>query len=80
MTSHQEPEKPKTAEPSRDSTLDQLLGIAPVRDDFEKIRQVATISANNDETTGALIADAMKKVGFEGGLGVVWCGYLRLQR
>ena len=33
---HQEPEKPKTAEPSRDSALDQLLGIAPVRDDFEE--------------------------------------------
>ena len=34
--------------------------------DYEKIKQVATISANNDETVGSLIADAMKKVGTEG--------------
>jgi chaperonin GroEL len=34
--------------------------------DFEKIKQVATISANNDSTIGALIADAMKRVGQEG--------------
>jgi len=37
-----------------------------VGSDNEKIKQVATISANNDETVGALIADAMKKVGTEG--------------
>ena len=34
--------------------------------DFEKIRQVAAISANNDNTIGALIAHAMEKVGQEG--------------
>jgi chaperonin GroEL len=34
--------------------------------DNEKIKQVATISANNDETIGSLIADAMAKVGTEG--------------
>ncbi|MCB9360763.1 MAG: chaperonin GroEL [Flavobacteriales bacterium] len=34
--------------------------------DNEKIRQVATISANNDETIGALIAEAMEKVKTEG--------------
>jgi chaperonin GroEL len=34
--------------------------------DIEKIRQVATISANNDETIGALIAEAMEKVKTEG--------------
>jgi chaperonin GroEL len=34
--------------------------------DFEKIKQVASISANNDEEIGALIADAMKKVSTEG--------------
>ncbi|MCB0509943.1 MAG: chaperonin GroEL, partial [Bacteroidetes bacterium] len=32
----------------------------------EKIKQVGTISANNDETIGALIAEAMAKVGNEG--------------
>jgi len=37
-----------------------------VGDDFEKIEQVATISANNDNVIGKLIADAMKKVGKDG--------------
>ncbi len=34
--------------------------------DKEKIKQVATISANNDEVIGALISDAMDKVGNKG--------------
>lgn len=38
----------------------------PVGDDNKKIKQVATISANNDEIIGALIADAMAKVGKDG--------------
>ncbi|MCK6611610.1 MAG: chaperonin GroEL [Bacteroidia bacterium] len=37
-----------------------------VGDDYQKIQQVATISANNDEVIGKLIADAMQKVGKEG--------------
>lgn len=37
-----------------------------VGDDFEKIKQVAKISANNDEEIGAHIAEAMKKVKKEG--------------
>ncbi|SPY34416.1 chaperonin GroEL [Porphyromonas cangingivalis] len=37
-----------------------------VGDDFEKIEHVAKISANGDETIGALIAEAMKKVKKEG--------------
>src|SRR5690606_11550857 len=37
-----------------------------VGSDNDKIKQIATISANNDETIGALIAEAMKKVGNEG--------------
>ncbi len=37
-----------------------------VGDDNEKIRQVATVSANNDETIGRLIAEAFSKVGKEG--------------
>jgi chaperonin GroEL len=37
-----------------------------VGDDFSKIGQIASISANNDEVIGKLIADAMKKVGRNG--------------
>ncbi len=37
-----------------------------VGDDFEKIENVARISANNDEEIGRLIAEAMKKVKKEG--------------
>ena len=37
-----------------------------VGDDFEKIEQVAKISANNDSEIGHLIAEAMKKVKKEG--------------
>ena len=37
-----------------------------VGSDFAKIEQVATISANNDETIGKLIAEAMAKVNNEG--------------
>ena len=38
----------------------------PVGDDYSKIEQVATISANNDAYIGKLIADAMSKVGTDG--------------
>ncbi len=34
--------------------------------DFDKIKQVAAISANNDDEIGALIADAMKRVSKDG--------------
>ena len=37
-----------------------------VGSDNDKIKQIATISANNDETIGALIAEAMKVVGNDG--------------
>src|SRR5690606_31501914 len=37
-----------------------------VGNDSEKIEQVGTISANNDNKIGKLIAEAMKKVGNEG--------------
>ncbi len=37
-----------------------------IGDDFSKIEQVASISANNDETIGKLIADAMKRVTKDG--------------
>ncbi len=41
--------------------LSQVVG-----DDYAKVEQVGTISANNDTTIGKLIAEAMKKVGKEG--------------
>ncbi|MEE9373804.1 MAG: chaperonin GroEL [Saprospiraceae bacterium] len=37
-----------------------------VGNDFDKIKQVATISSNNDEEIGLLIADAMKRVSKDG--------------
>ena len=37
-----------------------------VGDDFKKIQQVASISANNDNVIGSLISDAMEKVGKDG--------------
>src|ERR1700709_1447037 len=37
-----------------------------IGDDNNKIKQVAAISANNDEVIGALIAEAMEKVGKDG--------------
>ena len=38
----------------------------PVGEDLEKIKQVASISANNDATIGEMIADAFGKVGKDG--------------
>jgi chaperonin GroEL len=37
-----------------------------IGDDFDKIQQVAAISANNDDEIGTLIADAMKRVSKDG--------------
>lgn len=38
----------------------------PVRGDIDKVRQVATVSSNNDAVIGGLIADAISKIGFDG--------------
>lgn len=47
--------------------VDNIAGQAQeIGDDFEKIENVAKISANGDETIGALIAEAMRKVKKEG--------------
>ena len=43
------------------ATQAQIVG-----DDYDKIEQVASISANNDEEIGKLIADAMRKVSKDG--------------
>lgn len=37
-----------------------------VGDDYEKIKQIGTISANNDEEIGELIASTMEKIGRDG--------------
>ena len=54
-----------------DKAVDVIVGelkklSQEVGSDNDKIKQVATISANNDETIGALIAEAMKTVGNDG--------------
>jgi chaperonin GroEL len=49
------------------SVVSQMQGFSQeVGDDHSKIEQVATISANNDNVIGKLIAEAMEKVGKEG--------------
>ena len=47
--------------------VDELKKMStPINGDVEKIRQVATISANNDEFIGNLIAEAFEKTGEDG--------------
>lgn len=57
-----------------DSTVEQIIEaidkIAIPVESKEKIKQVATISANNDSEIGNLIADALEQVGIEGVINV----------
>ncbi len=46
--------------------VDELEKMSKPTRDAQEIAQVGTISANNDETIGAIIAEAMEKVGKEG--------------
>ena len=47
--------------------VEHLKGQAEVvSHDFEKIKQVGSVSANNDEEIGTMIADAMKRVSTDG--------------
>jgi chaperonin GroEL len=46
--------------------VDELVKLSKPTKDQEEIAQVGTISANNDETIGNIIAEAMNKVGKEG--------------
>jgi chaperonin GroEL len=49
------------------TTVGELKKLSqPVAGDLEKIRQVGTISANNDKEIGQKIAEAMEKVGKDG--------------
>lgn len=57
----------KGIEAAVEYVVGQLKEMAvPVGDDIEKIRQVATVSANNDSEIGDLIADAFSKIGVDG--------------
>lgn len=38
----------------------------PVRGNLERVRQIATVSANNDKVIGDLIAEAVDKIGYDG--------------
>src|SRR5258706_210300 len=49
-----------------DAAVDQLAKISKKVKDKEEIKQVATVSANWDNTIGEIIADAMDKVGKDG--------------
>ena len=46
--------------------VEQLKKLSKPTRDKKEIEQVGTISANNDETVGKIISDAMEKVGKEG--------------
>ncbi|MDG6348065.1 chaperonin GroEL [Luteimonas sp. 8-5] len=48
------------------AAIEELKKISKPTADDKAIAQVGTISANSDESIGAIIADAMKKVGKEG--------------
>jgi len=54
-------------EAAAEYVVDQLQQLSiPVNKDLEKIRQVATISTNNDTKLGSLISEAMAKAGEDG--------------
>src|SRR5512135_1678829 len=49
-----------------ESVVDELKKLSKPTKDQKEIAQVGTISANNDDTIGNIIAEAMSKVGKEG--------------
>lgn len=54
-----------------ENVVNQLKAVStPVRDNIERVRQIATVSANNDKVIGDLIADAFSKIGFDGVLDI----------
>lgn len=53
-----------------DVALAEVKRMTKKVEDKEQIRQVATVSANNDKEIGGLIADAISKVGREGAITV----------
>lgn len=53
-------------EHTRDAILNKLDELAQPCNTYEQIKQVATISANNDEVLGELIAEAISQAGNDG--------------
>jgi len=49
-----------------EAVVEKLKKLSKLTKDKKEIEQVGTISANNDETVGKLISEAMEKVGKEG--------------
>ncbi len=49
-----------------DTVVDELKKMSKITKEQQEISQVGTISANNDQTIGNIIAEAMAKVGKEG--------------
>ena len=54
-----------------DSAVENVVGelkkmAIPIKGDIEKIRQIATVSANNDKSIGNMIAKAFEQIGDEG--------------
>ncbi|MBI1389967.1 MAG: chaperonin GroEL [bacterium] len=49
-----------------EAVVEKVLSMAKRMKDKDEVAQVASISANNEESIGALIADAMEKVGQDG--------------
>lgn len=48
-------------------TIEELNNIStPVRGNLERVKQIATVSANNDSSIGDLIAQAVETIGFDG--------------
>lgn len=61
----------RTIDKTVDYVVSELKKMAvPLGDDNDKIRHIATVSANNDEVIGGLIADAFKKIGKNGDIDI----------
>lgn len=57
----------KKIDASVEQVVEQLKSMStPVRGNIERVRQIATVSSNNDKTIGDLIAEAFSKIGFDG--------------
>lgn len=56
----------KGIELGAEAIVEHLKSKAQKVENISEIRQVATISANNDEEIGKIISDAIEKVGFDG--------------
>ncbi len=56
----------KGIEKTAKAIIESIISKSQKIESLEKVKQVATISANNDEEIGQIIADAMEAVGFDG--------------